>query len=192
MPCRVLPSDTHTHNTADYAEKHLKPRYTLDCSGQLISPLQVHMWRENVWFAKIKARCAELKLHGHLPSQPNWVNSVFYSYKTFVFCKLLLKLLSVGVKNTKTRSQNCYTKLLRGKIKSHKSSSDNSVAIYLAVTKCSKETFSWPPGLVLISHIASALTPHSFCLSSSPLSLTRHSPSPALEPYLMGTPPLFA
>lgn len=31
------------HNTTDYTKKHLKARYTVVCTGQLIAPLKV--WR---------------------------------------------------------------------------------------------------------------------------------------------------
>lgn len=47
MPCLTI-RYTHTHTHTQHSRLHLKPRYTLDCSGQLISPLQVNMQRENV------------------------------------------------------------------------------------------------------------------------------------------------
>lgn len=144
---------------------------------------------------KIKTRCEGLKVYGPLSvQQPNWVHfvDVFFIPLTSKFCKVSAKVAISCSQNAETRKEKCYAKMFKGQIKGHKSSSDKCVAIYLAISKCLKETFSWPRCFVLISHIASAFTPHSFCLSSTPLSLTRQSPSPVLEPYLIGAPPLFA
>lgn len=138
----------YTHITTDYTGKHPKPRYPLGCRGQLISPPLVHKQAKRLTLPKIKktmgsatatrSSCTKEK------SKIGWCND------SKVKPLHLLQLLP----EYGTRSQKMWATIWKGQIKR------SCVLIFIHLF-----IFSGTMFFMFISHIASALIPHSFCLS---------------------------